>query len=155
VSRALTPFIVACRETSMPPTRIFLADDNKALLAELCHELEGEFEIVGTATNGQDAVDAVLRLDPDVIVLDISMPLLNGIQASLLIRERHPGSKILFLTIHENGEYITAAFSTGATGYVTKRRLAADLVRAIQEVSQGHVFCFAFTSERCPQRSWN
>lgn len=124
----------------MAVTRIFLADDNGALLAEICHELEEEFEIVGTATNGQDAVDAVFRLDPDVVVLDIAMPLLNGIQASLLIRERHPRSKVLFLTIHENDEYITAAFSAGATGYVTKRRLARDLVRAIQEVSRGNVF---------------
>jgi CheY-like chemotaxis protein len=59
----------------MPPTRIFLADDNGALFAELCHELEEEFEILGTATNGQDAVDAVLRMDPDVIASDISMPM--------------------------------------------------------------------------------
>ena len=59
----------------MPPTRIFLADDNGALFAELCRELEEEFEILGTATNGQDAVDAVLRMDPDVIASDISMPM--------------------------------------------------------------------------------
>jgi len=124
----------------MPPTRIFLADDNKALLAELCHELEGEFEIVGTATNGQDAVDAVLRLDPDVIVLDISMPLLNGIDASLLIREGQPRTRVLFLTIHESDEYISAAFSAGASGYVTKRKITSDLAYGIQEVSQGNLF---------------
>ena len=103
-------------------TRILLADDNEALLADLCNELEEEFEIVGTATNGQDAVDAVLRLDLDVILLDISMPLLNGIQASSLIGERHPRTKILFLTLHESDKYISAAFPAGASGYVTKRR---------------------------------
>lgn len=124
----------------MALTRVLLADDNGALLADLCRELEEEFEIVGTATNGQDAVDAVLLLNPDVIVLDISMPLLSGIQAALLIRERNPRSKVLFLTIHESDEYISAAFSAGATGYVTKRRIAHDLVRAIQEVSRGSVF---------------
>jgi DNA-binding NarL/FixJ family response regulator len=124
----------------MARTRILLADDNGAVLAELCRELEKEFEIVGTVTNGQDAVDSVLRLDPDVVVLDISMPILNGIQAALRIHEGHPRSKVLFLTIHENDEYVEAALSTGASGYVTKRRLASDLVRAIEEVSQGRSF---------------
>ena len=109
-------------------------------LAELCRELKEEFEIVGTASNGQDAVDGVLRLDPDVVVLDINMPILNGIQASLRIHESCPRSKVLFLTIHENDEYVSAAFSAGATGYVTKRRIASDLVRAIQEVGRGNVF---------------
>jgi DNA-binding NarL/FixJ family response regulator len=121
-------------------TRILLADDNVELLAELCRELEKEFEIVGTVSNGQDAVDAVCRLDPDVVVLDITMPILNGIKASLRIHESHPRSKVLFLTIHEDPEFISAAFSAGASAYVTKRRLAGDLVHAIQEVSQGNVF---------------
>ena len=124
----------------MARTRILLAEDNEALLAELCRELKDEFEIVGTASNGQDAVDGVLRLDPDVIVLDISMPLLNGIEASLLIRERQPRAKVLFLTIHESDEYISAAFSAGASGYVTKRQIASDLVYGIREVSQGNLF---------------
>jgi DNA-binding NarL/FixJ family response regulator len=124
----------------MARTRILLADDNEAFLAELCRELENEFEIVGTVMNGRDAVESARRLDPDVVVLDISMPVLNGIQASLRIRESHPRTKVLFLTIHENDEYIEAAFSAGAYGYVTKRRLASDLVDAIHEVSQGHSF---------------
>jgi DNA-binding NarL/FixJ family response regulator len=124
----------------MSPTRIFLVDDSAALLAELCHDLEEEFEIVGTATNGQDAVDAILRLNPDVIVLDISMPLLNGIEASVLIRERHPSAKVLFITIHESDEYISAAFSAGASGYVTKRKIASDLAYGIREVRQGNLF---------------
>ena len=128
------------QENVMARTRILLAEDNEALLAELCRELKEEFEIVGTASNGQDVVDSVLRLDPDVVVLDITMPILNGIQASLRIQASHPRSKVLFLTIHENDEYVSAAFSAGATGYVTKRRLANDLVRAIQEVGRGNVF---------------
>ena len=124
----------------MARTRILLADDNRALLAELCLELQEDFEIVGTVANGQDAVDGVCRLDPDVVVLDINIPILNGIQASLRIHESHPRSKVLFLTIHEEDEYISAAFSAGARGYVSKRRLASDLVRAIREVSRGSVF---------------
>jgi len=124
----------------MARTRILLAEDNEALLAELCRELKDEFEIVGTASNGQDAVDGVLRLDPDVIVLDISMPLLNGIEASLLIREGQPRAKVLFLTIHESDEYISRAVSSGASGYVTKRRLLSDLAHAIREVAEGRTF---------------
>ena len=124
----------------MARTRILLADDNRALLAELCLELQEDFEIVGTVANGQDAVDGVCRLDPDVVVLDINIPILNGIQASLRIHESHPRSKVLFLTIHEEDEYISAAFSAGACGYVSKRRLATDLARAIREVIRGNVF---------------
>jgi DNA-binding NarL/FixJ family response regulator len=120
--------------------RILLADDSEAVLAEVRAELDKEFEIVGAVANGRDAVEGVLRLDPDVLVLDITMPLMNGIQASSRLRESHPRTKILFLSIHEQSEYISAALSAGASGYVTKRRLASDLALAIREVIQGRSF---------------
>jgi DNA-binding NarL/FixJ family response regulator len=120
--------------------RVLLADDSETVLAELRGELAKEFDIVGTVGNGQEAIEAVLRLDPDVLVLDITMPVLNGIQASAYIRKSSPRTKILFLTIHEQAEYISAAFSAGACGYVTKRRLASDLARAIREIFQGCTF---------------
>jgi two-component system nitrate/nitrite response regulator NarL len=120
--------------------KVLLADDSETVLADLRGELGDEFDIVGAVANGQEAVDAVLRLDPDVLVLDITMPILNGIQASLRLRESHPRTKILFLSIHEQSEYISAAFSAGASGYVTKRRLAKDLATAIREVIQDHIF---------------
>jgi DNA-binding NarL/FixJ family response regulator len=120
--------------------RVLLADDSEDILAELREDLSKEFDIVGTAGNGEEAVRAVLRLDPDVIVIDIAMPVLNRIQASLRIRKAHPRTKILFLTINEQAEYISAAFSAGASGYVTKRRLASDLATAIREVFLGNTF---------------
>jgi DNA-binding NarL/FixJ family response regulator len=120
--------------------RVLLADDNETVLAELRRELANEFDIVGAVENGQEAIEAVVRLDPDVLVLDITMPILNGIQASACIRKSSPRTKILFLTIHEQAEYISAAFAAGACGYVTKRRLASDLARAIREVFQGDTF---------------
>jgi DNA-binding NarL/FixJ family response regulator len=120
--------------------RVLLADDSDALLAELRGELCDEFEIVGTAANGKDAVDAVIFLDPDVLVLDIAMPNLNGLQAASRVRKNHPRTKIVFLSIHEQSEYISAAFLAGASGYVTKRRLATDLASAIREVIQGKIF---------------
>lgn len=124
----------------MATIRVLLADDSEAVLAELRGELGEEFEIVGTAENGEEAIQAVLRFDPDVLVLDIAMPVLNGIQASLRLRASHPRTRILFLSIHEQPEYISAAFSAGASGYVTKRRLASDLARAIREVFLGNTF---------------
>ena len=124
----------------MATIRIFLVDDNGDMLKDLRDELSAEFEIAGTAENGEEAVREVPRLDPDILVLDITMPVLNGLQVASMLRERHPRTKILFLTIHEEPEYISAAFSAGAWGYVTKRRLANDLPLAIREVFDGRNF---------------
>jgi DNA-binding NarL/FixJ family response regulator len=120
--------------------QVFLADDNSAMLADLRDELGKEFHISGVAENGEEAVREVVRLDPDVLVLDITMPGLNGLQVASRLRQLHPRTKILFLTIHEQAEYIAAAFSAGACGYVTKRRLATDLSRAIHDVLDGRTF---------------
>ena len=124
----------------MPTLRILLADDNEEILAEIRQELEAEFEIIGTVSNGEDAVAAVLRFDPDVVVLDIAMPILDGIQAASRIRKSDARTKILFLTIQEKTEYISAAFAAGASGYVTKRRLLTDLAHAIRRVAEGQPF---------------
>lgn len=120
--------------------RVLLVDDNGDMLTDLRDELSDEFEIAGTAQNGEEAICEVLRLDPDVLVLDITMPVINGLQVASLLREKHPRTKILFLTIHEEHEYISAAFSVGARAYVTKRRLASDLSLAIREVFDGRNF---------------
>ena len=124
----------------MARIRVLLADDNQGVLADLRGELDKDFEIVGTAENGEDAIRSALGLDPDILVLDISMPVLNGLEVASRLRETHSRTKVLFLTIYEQAEYISAAFSAGAAGYVTKRRLASDLVRAIREVVQGRTF---------------
>ena len=124
----------------MPPIRILLADDNDAVLAEVREELEAEFEIIGTVTNGQDAVEAVRLFDPDVVVMDIAMPVLDGIEALERIRKINAHTKILFLTIQEANEYISRAFSGGAPGYATKRRLLSDLAHGTREVAEGRTF---------------
>jgi DNA-binding NarL/FixJ family response regulator len=110
------------------------------MLTDLRDELSAEFEIAGTAENGEQAVREVFRLEPDIVVLDITMPVMNGLQVASLLREKRSATKILFLTIHEEPEYISAAFSAGACGYVTKRRLASDLRAAIREVYDGRNF---------------
>ena len=124
--------------------RVLLADDNQDMLSDLRDELGAEFEIAGTTDNGEEAVRQVLRLDPDVLVLDLNMPVMNGLQVASLLREKHPRTKILFLTIHEEPEYISAAFSAGARGYVTKRHMASDLALAIREVFDGRNFLSPF-----------
>jgi DNA-binding NarL/FixJ family response regulator len=120
--------------------RVLLADDHQAILARVRRELGEEFEIVGTAGNGREAVDSVSRLDPDVVVIDISMPVLNGLEAATRLRATCCRTKIVFLTIHDDPDFIAAAFSAGASGYVTKNRLSLDLALAIREALLGNKF---------------
>jgi DNA-binding NarL/FixJ family response regulator len=117
-----------------------LADDHQAILARVRRQLGEEFEIVGTVANGADAVDAVSHLDPDVLVIDISMPVLNGLEAAERLRTARCRTKIVFLTIHDDPDFIAAALSAGVSGYVTKNRLSTDLIPAIREALLGHTF---------------
>jgi DNA-binding NarL/FixJ family response regulator len=120
--------------------RVVLADDYAAVLARTRTTLEGEFDVVGTAENGSDAISVVLRLDPDVLVIDISMPVLNGLQAASALRDKNCRAKIIFLTIHEDSDFVRAAFAAGASGYVTKARLSTDLALAIRQAVQGRTY---------------
>jgi DNA-binding NarL/FixJ family response regulator len=120
--------------------RVLLADDHVGFLAELRVRLGRVFEIIGAVEDGLQAVDAVLRLDPDVLVLDISMPVMNGFQAAARLRDLKCNTKIVILTTYEDDEYVEAAFSSGASAYVAKRYLVTDLVTAIGEVVQGNTF---------------
>jgi len=120
--------------------RVLLADDNAPLLSELRLQLGTLFEIVGTVENGKLAVDTTLWLDPDVLVLDIAMPVLNGFQAASRLRDSKSRTKIVILTTSEDEDYIEAAFSSGASAFVTKLHLETDLVTAIRQVVQGNTF---------------
>jgi two-component system nitrate/nitrite response regulator NarL len=120
--------------------RVLLADDHPGVLAELRSKLGEVFEIIGAVEDGKQAVDVALRLDPDVLVLDISMPVMNGFQAAARLRDVKCRTKIVILTTYEGDEYIDAAFSFGVDAYVTKRHRATDLVTAIREVLHGNTF---------------
>lgn len=120
--------------------RVLLADDHQEMLARVYHELGIEFEIVATASNGSEAVDSVARFDPDVLVMDISMPILDGLRAASQLREAKSRAKIVFLTIHEDPDFVAAAFSAGASGYVTKGRLSTELPTAIREAFEGRTY---------------
>jgi DNA-binding NarL/FixJ family response regulator len=131
---------MATEGVAVDKIRVVLADDHREVIAKIRGVLGDEFEIIEAAENGNQAVIAVLELNPDIFVTDISMPVLNGLQAARRIQKANSRVKIIFLTIHEDRDFIAAAFSAGATGYVTKRRLSTDLVVAIQEALKGHTF---------------
>jgi DNA-binding NarL/FixJ family response regulator len=124
----------------MGKIRVLLADDHETVLDRVRSILCKEFEVVGTVANGRDAMAEVERLDPDVLVMDISMPVLDGLQAASQLRRKASRTKVVFLTVHEDRDYVDAAFAAGASGYVTKSHVASDLVPAIREALAGHTY---------------
>ncbi len=121
-------------------TRVLLADDHEAMLDRVKRLLEKAFEVVRTVRDGQAALDAVAELRPDVLILDISMPVLTGIQAALRLKQKKSKVRIVFLTVHEDPDFAREALATGALGYVVKPRLATDLLVAIKEALAGRSF---------------
>ena len=119
---------------------MLLADDHAAVLAQTIAVLSGEFEIVGSVGNGWDLIEAATRLDPDVVVLDITMPGMNGMEVALKLQRAGCRAKLVFLTVHDDPDYMRTAFQTGGAAYVVKSRLASDLVTAIHEVHAGRCF---------------
>lgn len=120
--------------------RILLADDHQAVLQRVCELLGEDFDIVGTVNNGRDAVAEAIRLNPDVLVIDISMPVFNGLQAAQQLRCVKQPTKIVFLTVHTDEDFVAAALSAGALGYVTKPDIVTDLVPAISEALAGRIY---------------
>lgn len=120
--------------------RVLLADDYSPLLESVFRLLEPGFEIVGEAQDGQALVEAALKLKPDVIVTDISMRILNGIEAAKRLREAGSTSKIVFLTVISDRGFIPTCLAAGAFGYVVKSRLGSDLEPAIREAVAGRIF---------------
>jgi DNA-binding NarL/FixJ family response regulator len=119
---------------------ILLADDHGEFLAAVVRHLEPHFDIVRTVGNGQMLLDAAARLAPDVIVLDISMPVMNGIEAAKRLKAAGSRAKIVFLTVHTDPDYVRAALGSGALGYVVKSELASDLLPCLREALRDHSF---------------
>jgi DNA-binding NarL/FixJ family response regulator len=120
--------------------RVLLADDHAAMLAQTINRLTGTFEVVGSVGNGLDLIKAVAQLDPDVVVLDITMPGMDGIEAALKLQRAGCRAKLVFLTVHDDPDYMRAALQAGGVAYVAKSRLASDLVTAIHEAVAGRCF---------------
>jgi DNA-binding NarL/FixJ family response regulator len=126
--------------------RIFLADDHPAVLKATTALLEPQFDIVGNATNGAALVSETLRLRPDVIVVDITMPVLSGIEAAHRLRETAPSVKIVFLTVHSEQQFIEACAAEGALGYVLKAHMKAHLIPAIRAALLGQAYICPFAA---------
>jgi DNA-binding NarL/FixJ family response regulator len=124
----------------MKRARILLADDHALTLEGIRGVLVPHHEIVGMVMDGRALLDAALRLQPDLIILDITMPLLNGIDAAVQIKKTLPGVKLLFVTMHVNPAYLEAALNAGATGYVLKSSAREELLDAIKSVLDGHIY---------------
>ncbi len=124
----------------MNKPRVLLADDHKIVLEGLRGILEDEFELVGTVEDGRALVAAAQELNPDVIVADVSMPLLNGIEAAQQLKKANSRAKFIFLTMHPDAHYATRALEAGASGYVLKHSAPAELVQAIREALRGRLY---------------
>jgi DNA-binding NarL/FixJ family response regulator len=124
----------------MTRPRLLLADDHGLMLEGLARLLAGEFEIVGTAANGRELLAQAEQLNPDVVVLDVGMPEMNGIEAARRLAKLLPSAKVVFVTQRLDRAYLHAAFSAGAMGYVTKQSAANELVEAIRSALQGRYY---------------
>ena len=135
----------------MTRPRVLLADDHTLMLEGLRRLLEDQCELVGSVEDGRALVEAAQRLHPDVILLDISMPLLNGLEAARHIRELVPESKLIFLTMHADPTYASEAFRAGASGYLLKRSAASELADAISVVLKGRSYLTPLISDEVLQ----
>ena len=131
----------------MSKPRVLLADDHALLLGAFEKLLSDEFDIVGQVCDGRAVVAAAETLNPDVVVLDISMPLLNGLEAGRQIKQKSRGVKLVFLTMNEDADLAAEAFRSGASAYVLKRSAASELMTAIREVVQGRSYITPLITE--------
>lgn len=128
------------RDMRMNRTRILLADDHEMFAQGLCALLEDEFELVGSVRNGRALVDAAGQSNPDVIVADISMPVMNGLDAVRQLKKQGVTAKVIFLTMHADDRLLAEAFRCGGSGYVLKQSAGEELILAIRQVLAGHKY---------------
>jgi len=128
------------QSTAPDRTRVLLVDDSDSMLARAAAVLGSRCEVIGTANNGPAALEAAASLAPDVIVLDISMPGMSGLEVASRLREAGSNAALVFLTVHDEDDIILAAKAAGAMGYVVKPRLGSDLTLAVQEARAGRPF---------------
>ena len=124
----------------MSRPRILLADDHLLIIERVTVFLQSTFEVVGVAHDGLEMIDEAIRLSPDIIVADISMPEVDGIEAARRLRKMGANAPIVFLTIHESPEFVGACAAEGALGFVLKSQMKADLIPAIKAALAGRRF---------------
>src|SRR5215469_2388589 len=130
--------------SSLQPIRVLLADDHDLLRQglTLLLGLQPEIQVIGEARTGREAVEQVKRLAPDVVVMDISMPDMDGLEACRTIRAQNPTTHVLILTMHDSEGYFLQALRAGAAGYIVKKAAPTELQTAISTVAQGGIFLY-------------
>ncbi len=134
------PSSTTLSERASELARVLLVDDNEAILVRVSAVLSPGCAVVGTAKDGPAALEAARTLRPDVIVLDISMPGMTGLEVATRLRKEGSTAALVFLTVHDDEEFILAARAAGGIGYVLKSRLASDLMLAVREAREGRPF---------------
>ncbi len=137
---------ISWRKNGERRLRVLAADDHALTLANVSTLLAESFDLVAAVTDGLQAVDAASRLDPDVVVLDVTMPNLNGFQTARELTRTGSRAKIVMLTMHQSDDFVAAAVTSGAGAYVLKSRMASDLEAAIDHVIAGRLFVPSLTS---------
>ena len=120
--------------------RVILADDHAFLLDTIKRFIEPEFDVVGTFTDGETLINGAVELSPDVVILDVGMPIMNGLNAGSLMKRALPKAKLIYLTMNNDIDTVAQAFRLGASAYVLKTSAASELVNAIREVVRGGFF---------------
>ncbi len=128
--------------------RVGIAEDHQLFVDGIRKVIADDCEVVGTATTGRDAVALAAELAPDLMLMDIAMPQLNGLDATRQIKRLNPNVRIIFVTVQLNRDYVREAFEAGASGYVVKQATSAELLDAIKEVSNGRFFLSPMIADR-------
>jgi len=136
------------RAGQLMKARVLLADDHPRFPEMEARLLEPECEVVGRVGNGQALIEEAMRLKPDIIVTDISMPILDGIEAVERLKRSGCASRIVFLSVHSDTDFVTKCLSTGALGYVLKSRIATELVPAIRHALAGNILISQYLPHR-------
>ena len=134
----------------MAKIRVVLADDYQGWIDRVRQTLDDNFEVIDAVSDGQQAIEAVQLLSPDVLVIDISMPVLDGLEAARRLQALHCRTKIVFLTVHADRDFVEAALAAGASGYVLKALLTKDLVPAIYAALEGRIFVSRWNEKAKP-----
>lgn len=132
------------------PIKIFLADDHTIVRQGLAKLLEAELhiQVVGEAQDGREAVNKVQKLNPDIVIMDIAMPLLNGIEATRQIKKISPQTKIIILSMHSHDRYISELINLGASGYLLKDSTGGEIIKAVSAAMKGDVYLSPSISRR-------
>ena len=143
---SMVPQIRSLLEAAIKHIRVVVADDHTMVRTGICSVLmlQKDFEVVGEAVNGQDAIEKVMQLLPNVALIDIAMPVMNGIEATRRISKEYPQTKVLILTQYDEEENMVVAKKSGAYGFIAKKAASSDLIRGIKYVGQGRYYPTSF-----------